>query len=241
MFPVLLSLATFLSTALGGLFAARFRRRLHLIMGFTAGVLLGVVAFEVLPEIIDLLHETGTDPLLPMIALVAGFLFFHVVEKSILIHHGHEDQYAAHKHPQVGAISALALAGHSLMDGVGIGLGFQVSPKVGGLVALAVIAHDFADGMNTVALMLTHGNPTRRAKWFLLLDSLAPLVGAFSTLFFHLSPQFLVTYLGCFAGFLLYIGASDILPQAHSERSTGVTVALTVAGALFILGVARFG
>src|SRR6185436_2217410 len=104
------------------------------------------------------------------VALVAGFLIFHILEKSISIHHSHEDEYADHKHPHIGMASALALIGHSFMDGVGIGLGFQVSPAVGILVAIAVIAHDFTDGMNTVSLMLRHKNSTPRARMFLMFD-----------------------------------------------------------------------
>ncbi len=214
--------------------------RLHLVMGFTAGVLLGVVAFDIFPEIISELNATGYAPINAMIALVAGFLVFHILEKSIVIHHSHEDEYADHKHPNVGIASALALAGHSFMDGVGIGLGFQVSNAVGILVAVAVIAHDFTDGMNTITLMLTHKNSDAKAKWFLVVDAIAPVVGAFSTLFFHVSSHFLILYLGFFAGFLLYIGASDILPEAHSKHSSWKTIALTVIGAVFTFVVTRF-
>ena len=99
-----------------------------------------------------------------MIALVLGFLIFHILEKSILIQHCHEDSCVGHKHPQIGVISALALAGHSFMDGVGIGLGFQVNPAVGLLVAIAVLSHDFNDGMNTVTLMLNNKNTDRKIK-----------------------------------------------------------------------------
>ena len=53
-------------------------------------------------------------------------------------------------------LSALALVGHSFLDGASIGLGFQVNAAAGILVALAVIAHDFTDGMNTITLMLNH-------------------------------------------------------------------------------------
>jgi len=239
MTPVLLSVGAFLSTLLGGLFAMKYKDRLHLIMGFTAGVLVGVVSFDVLPEIIRQVKETGADPLGAMVALVVGFLVFHIFEKLILIHHAHEEEYAAHKHPQVGVLSALALAGHSFMDGVGIGLGFQVGASVGAMVAVAVIAHDFTDGMNTVALMLSQKNSMRQARWFLLLDGITPILGALSTLFFHLPAHLLVLYLGCFGGFLLYIGASDILPEAHRSESSLATILLTVAGAAFALVVTR--
>ena len=242
MTAVHLSLLTFVSTSLGGLCALRFRDRLHLVLGFTAGVLLGVVAFDLLPEIFGLSARQGGDGHAAMVALVVGFLLFHSLEKFVLVHSVHEDDYAQHRHPRVGVLSALALIGHSFMDGVGIGLAFQVSPAVGFTVAVAVIAHDFCDGLNTVSLMLLHRNPTRRAMAMLAMDALAPVLGAASTLAFTLAPSTLVLYLGGFAGFLLYIGTSDILPQAHSQAGPATAlrlIGLTALGAVFIHAVVR--
>jgi ZIP family zinc transporter len=236
---LLFAIATFFSTSAGGLFALRFRDRLHLILGFTAGVLLGVVSFDILPEVFELASEQGIDTVEPMVALVVGFLLFHSVEKLALIHHAQEESYVDHHHPQVGMLSALALIGHSFMDGVGIGLGFQVSASVGLIVAIAVIAHDFADGLNTVSLMLAHHNTSRRSLAMLALDALAPMFGAASTLFFQVSPHTLALYLGFFAGFLLYIGAADILPEAHSQHRSTLTIALTCFGTAFIFFVTR--
>jgi len=237
---ILLSVGTFLSTFFGGLFSIKNKDNLHKVMGFTAGVLVGVVFFDIFPEIISLIKENGFDPTGAMIALVLGFLIFHILEKSILIHHSHEDEYSDHKHPHVGILSGLALAGHSFMDGVGIGLGFQVSSAVGLLVAIAVIAHDFTDGMNTVTLVLTNKNSLTRARWFLLLDAFTPVLGVVSTLFFRVPESFLVLYLGFFAGFLLYIGASDILPEAHSKESSYKTIGLTILGIVLIFIITRF-
>jgi zinc and cadmium transporter len=239
---VLLSLATFVSTLGGGLFALKFRDRLHFILSFTAGVLLGVVSFDVLPEIFRLAREHDLDPTGGMLALVAGFLLFHAFERFVLVHHVHESDYASHHHPQVGVLSALALAGHSFMDGVAIGLAFQVSSSAGVVVALAVIAHDFCDGLNTVSLMLIHRNTAARSLALLLLDALAPILGAALTLVIRVPADMLVLYLGFFAGFLLYIGASDILPEAHSQNRaaiTGVLIALTCLGAAFIFAAVR--
>jgi ZIP family zinc transporter len=209
-------------------------------MGFIAGILLGVVCFDIFPEIISQVNDNKLKAIEPMIALVVGFLFFHILEKAILIHHAHEAKYANHKHPQVGVLSALALVGHSFMDGIGIGLGFQLSSAVGVTVAIAVISHDFTDGMNTIALMLVNKNSVNRAKAFLFLDAVAPVFGAFITLFYNFSPHFLVLYLGAFAGFLLYIGASDILPEAHSGHSSFKLISLTILGVAFIFLVSRF-
>lgn len=231
MIPVLIAATTFLSTLGGGLFALKHKDRLHRILGYTAGVLLGVVAFDLLPEIFDLVNRLGISALWPMIALVVGFLGFHIVEKSILLHHSQERDYGTHKHPQVGVASAMALIGHSFLDGIGIGLGFQVDNTVGIAVAIAVIAHDFTDGLNTVSLMLINRNSPKKALLFLLADAAAPVLGALSTLLFAMSDGGLVIYLGFFAGFLLYIGASEILPEAHSKHSSYTTIALTILGA----------
>jgi ZIP family zinc transporter len=121
------------------------------------------------------------------------------------------------------------------MDGVGIGLGFQINAAVGLLVAIAVISHDFTDGMNTVTLMLVHNNSIKKSKQFLVLDALAPVVGALSTLLFSVSSHFLILYLGFFAGFLLYIGVSDILPEAHSKESSLRLIGLTFLGVIIFL------
>lgn len=231
------SIAALASTALGGLFALRFRHRLHWVLGFTAGVLLGVVSFEILPEIFHLARQENIEYNHAMVALVIGFLFFHMLEKFVLVHHAHEDEYAHHRHPHVGVLSALALVGHSFMDGLGIGLGFQVSPAVGLAIAIAVISHDFCDGLNTVGLMISHHNTTRKSIVMLALDALAPVAGALCAMSLHPGTSVLVSYLGFFAGFLLYIGASDILPEAHSQarpREALGLIALTATGAAVI-------
>lgn len=240
MLPVLLSASTFFSTLLGGLAALRRKASLHRILGYTAGVVMGVVAFDILPEIFKLLQEQHGDPTVPMVALIVGFLLFHIVEKSILLHHTQEEDYGTHHHPHVGVASALALSGHSFLDGIGIGLGFQVGTKIGIAVAIAVIAHDFSDGLNTVSLMLMHKNNKAKAFKLLLIDAIAPVLGALSTLLFNISDRGLIIYLGFFAGFLLYIGASEILPEAHSQKSSYGTITLTVTGALFMFIVTRF-
>jgi ZIP family zinc transporter len=230
----------FLSTLVGGWFAVRHQKHLHLILGLTAGIIVGVFAFDILPEMFDIINRFHLDPTWPMVALVAGFLGFHIVEKLLLIHHEHETQYGHHRHPQVGILSSLALGGHSFMDGVGIGLAFQVNSAVGASIAIALIGHKFADGLNAASLMLAHKNSVRRAVYMVALNAVLPILGAASTLLFTLPERALPYYLGFFAGFLLYIGASDILPQAHDGKSSKRTIALTVVGVLFMFIVTRF-
>ncbi len=236
----IIAFVAFLATLGGGFFALKVKDNMHRILGFVAGVLLGVFAFEVLPEIFSLVHENNFSAIWPMIALVMGFLTFHIIEKLSAIHGAHEDEYGKHHHPHLGKFSALALIVHSLFDGISIGIGFQINPQVGLLIALAVIAHDFTDGFNTVSIMLRHKNTDIWAKVFLLGDALAPVVGVLLATVLHVPEWFLLIYLGFFAGFLLYLSAADILPEAHSKHPSRVTLFLTVLGVIFVLVVTRF-
>jgi ZIP family zinc transporter len=225
---------TFFSTGLGGLVAVRFRDRLHLLLGFSAGAVLGVVFFDLLPEIFDL-HPPGTV----MLGAAAGFLAFFVLERVTRLHGAREHEHASGAHEaEVGLAGAIGLSIHSFLDGVAIGVGFQASPLVGAVIAVAVIAHDFSDGLNTVTVMLAHGNPVRRSIALLLVDMTTPLLGAASTLLFQLPPTVLPWLLSFFCGFFLYIGASDLLPEAR-EHDSPMVVVMTAAGMCLVFAVTR--
>ena len=222
---------TVISTFGGGIFALHQARRMHLVLGFTAGVVLGVVAFDLLPEVFDLSGHLKVGVPTAMLMFIAGFMVLHVLERALALHHGHEGSYGEHHHPEVGLISAAGLALHSVMDGVAIGIAAQTHNRgTLAVVALAVIAHDFSDGINTVGIMNAHGNTPRRTRLMLVADSVAPLIGAASTFLFTIPQGFLGLYLGFFAGFLLYIATSDILPEAHSRVPSKATFVFTFLG-----------
>ena len=123
---------------------------------------------------------------------------------------------------------------HSLLDGLGIGLGFPASSAVGVAVAIAVVAHDFADGFNTFTITSLYGNARKRAVALLIADALAPMVGVLLAQLIDLPPSAIGLYLGYFAGFLLYLATSDILPEAHAHHPSRLTLVCTVLGAGFI-------
>jgi zinc transporter ZupT len=209
------SLLAFLSTSLGGLCAFALRDRLPQVLGFVAGTLLGVACFELLPESFALSRRLGGDGRVALVAPLVAFLLFHGLDRLALVRRRRIVGEGQDHHSHAGVRSAAALVGHSLIDGVGIGLAFQVSPTVGLTVAAAVVAHDFCDGLATVSLMLKHGGRKPRALGMLALDAAAPLVGAGSTFAFDIPAEALAPYLGCFAGLLLYVGASAIAPPAR--------------------------
>jgi ZIP family zinc transporter len=238
MIALIFSFIIFLFILLGGFLAIKLKDKIHYIISFTAGILLAVVFFEIIPEIFQISIEKNIDITAPLIALIVGFMFIHILEKVAVLHHHHEED-AEHKHPLVGMASALGLAFHSFLDGVGIGLGFQVDYRVGLLIALAILAHGFSDGLNTASLMMINKNSMKKTIGFLLMDAVAPILGVLATLIFVIPDSFLILYLGFFAGFILYISASDLLPEAHSQHSSYKLIGLTTAGIVFIFIITR--
>jgi ZIP family zinc transporter len=132
MITELLAVVTFGWTLAGGLFALRHRGKLQRILGFTSGVLLGVVAFDLLPEVHRLTLSTNSDFTTAMIALAAGFLIFYLIEKLTVIHSSRGDEVAAaRRHPQLGVVTALALSAHSFSTELASAWGFR-SPRRSG-------------------------------------------------------------------------------------------------------------
>jgi zinc transporter ZupT len=230
MLVLFIGFAAFVATMLGGAFALRLRDKLHIILGFSAGAVVAVAFFDLLPEALNLgskSHELST--IISFTAL--GFLLYLLLDRVILLHnhaheHGEEAAVESRGHVRAGSLSI-----HSFLDGVGIGLAFQVSAAVGAVVAAAVLAHDFSDGINTVNVVVRHGGDRVKALRWLLVDALAPVCGVVVTLFFTVSEDSLSLLLAIFAGFFLYIGASDLIPESHDQHPKFLTTFMTLVGA----------
>ena len=235
----LLTVLASIAALAGGYTALKSRRWLNLALALTAGLVLGLVAFDLLPEIFKITPGNKLDSVWPMIALVAGFLAFHIFEKFIPIHEASENRYGPHRHALLGSARAAALSGHSFLDGLSIGVAFQVSNTVGATVALAVIGHRFADGFDTTTFMVFHRNKLTHIKRWLTVVILMPILGGLLSLVYNFPQKALVIYLGFFAGFLLYIAASNILPQAHSEDFSRKGILLTILGTVLMFIVTR--
>ena len=107
-------------------------------------------------------------------------------------------------------------------------------------VAAGVLAHDFSDGINTVNMILKGGGDRARAMKWLAIDALAPVLGVIATMFFTLSESSLGILLALFAGFFLYIGASELLPESHHAHPVRWTTFATLIGIATLYIVVRF-
>jgi ZIP family zinc transporter len=230
-----ISLGAFTATMLGGLFAISLRDRLHLVLGFSAGAVIGVAFFDLMPEALETGSAWGSRDILLLCAL--GFFVYTLIDRLMLLHAPGDDHHHSESRGWMGAGSFSA---HSFLDGFAIGIAFQASRAVGIIVAIAVLVHDFSDGLNTVNVVVKHGGDRRTAIRWLLMDAVAPVIGAGVSLLIRLPEADLALILAMFSGFFLYIGASDLLPESHHAHPRFLTTIATLLGAGTLLFATRF-
>jgi ZIP family zinc transporter len=243
--------AAFCTTCAGGLLALRLASRMQWVLGFSAGAVVAVAFFDLLPEALQLGSASFGVPRV-FSCSAAGFLVYLLLDRGLLAQ-GQRYRHQLVSYMSVSSIKldpplarplasrgtntghraalfASSLSLHSLLDGIAIGLAFQASAAVGAVVAIAVLTHDFSDGINTMNVVLRNDGSRRRALEWLLADAVAPGVGIFSTLFFRVQPDVLGIVLALFSGFFLYIGASDLIPESHRTFPKALTTLMTLLG-----------
>lgn len=230
-------LATIVSTTLGGLFAIKFKDKLHLILGLSAGSVLGVALFELLPESIELTEGVYSVQTVTIL-IAAGFSAYMLLDRFFALH-GHSKENGDEP-SRSGKLGASALIFHSFLDGLGIGLAFKISPAIGWVVAIAVLTHDFSDGVNTVNMIIKNKGGRKAALKWLAADALAPAVGVAATFFLTVSEPTLGLILSAFVGLFLYISASDLVPESHHRHPAIWTTVSTIIGMAVIFIVIQF-
>lgn len=212
-----------LSDPLAGWFALKGKTdhiQPRYIIGFAAGVLMAVTFFDILPEV-----DLKSDALF----LALGFLTFYMLEKIMMIHSCGESECETH---HIGPIAVLGMALDNIIDGVGIAVGYLIDPLLGLAITAAVVLHEIPQGITSALIM-------RGAKWswlrMVLTLSLAGLLYPLGALLAGFIPeQFLQKTLAFIAGDFIYIGAGDLLPEAHRRFNWKVILAV-VSGMAFML------
>ncbi len=238
---ILVSAGAFLSAFAGGVVALRAMRHVGLIIAVGAGIRIGAAFFDLIPEAAELV---GGSLDTVMLATAIGFLAFYGIEKLTAVHVGHEAAAeldhgdAAHRH--VGLIGASGMSLHSLLDGVALAAGLAVGGGLGLVIAVVVIVHRFSDGISVVSMLLASRTPVREAYQWVTVVAVAPVLGVLLGLVITVPDDVLGVMLAVFAGFFLYVGAAELLPEAHrSDRSRWVVIGTFVGVvAIYLFSVA---
>jgi ZIP family zinc transporter len=228
------SFGAFASALIGGWLAMRAVRFVGVIIAAGAGIRIGAAFFDLIPESIS--HLGSMDR--AMVAIAAGFLAFYAVDKVTSLHVGHETaseldhETATHQH--IGIIGATGMGIHSFLDGVALAAALAVGGGLGVIIATVVVVHRFSDGIGVVSFLLASRAPAETAWRWVLLVAAAPVAGVLLGSILTVPDAVLGAVLGFFAGFFLYVGAAELLPEAHRRGSSRAVVAATLGGAVAI-------
>ena len=250
LFVVLLTAATGVGgLALGGGLAALLKREsprgTSLLLSFTAGLMLSIVALDMVPEAVEVLEDGGAPlPLVPGV-LVGGFLVTYLLNCWIDKTAHHED--AEHPHAcacghhdlhTAGIVLAAAVALHNVPVGMAVGASVAVQGVclASTLAAVTIGLHNLPEGMSIAIPLLHDGSKTLSAIAVAALSGLPTVVGALLGYFVgNQAPIALAAALALAGGAMLYVVFSELLPEAALQWQSRWPVLATVVG--FALGV----
>ena len=231
---LVVSFGAFASALVGGWLAIRAVRYVGIIIAVGAGIRIGAAFFDLIPEAVE--HLGSID--LAMLVTTTGFLAFYALDKVTSLHVGHETaselDHEATTHQHIGILGASGMAIHSFLDGVALAAALTVGGGLGTIIAVVVIVHRFSDGIGVVSFILASRMDSSTAYRWVLLVAVAPVLGVLLGSVLTIPEQVFGAILGFFAGFFLYVGAAELLPEAHRRDSSRVVVAATLGGAVAI-------
>lgn len=239
--PIIFSaIAAFSATLSAGILIGKIKSNMGIVCALTAGFFIALTLFDIFPEVLALSPQAEISLYLPLIIGIAGFFFLHIVKLGFArIYQKKSEMQEKAVKPKVGLLSTIEFCSHAFLEGLAIGLSFQLDLGLGILVAVAVVSHDFCDGLSTLTLMLNSGNSKKASLGMLFLGAMAPILGAATTIFFAFQEIFLVYALSFLGGSFFYIGAVSLLPEAFHMNSKKVTITLFLTGVTIIFAISR--
>ena len=231
-------------------------------LSLAAGALLATAFLHLLPEA----FETGSAPHVLFAVLLLGLVFFFLLDKAELWHHGHEHHHEPHAHashddhghahvhahlhahghhshpPVAGGWAVLAGDSvHCFGDGILIASAFIADWQLGVLAALAVLVHEVPHHMGDL-VVLRRSAGTRQAAIIKvsLAGAVTALGGAVGYVLVDALHDFLPYFLVVASSSFVYVALADLIPQLQRRltfRETAAQVFWLVAGMAMVMGV----
>ena len=236
---------------------SRFTQHL---LSLAAGALLATAFTRLLPEAFELSVSAGVSAQALFGALLVGLVFFFLLDKAELWHHGHEhghdhahdmhrhthaheqdahthhthDHHHGHNHHSGGWAVLLGDSVHAFGDGILIAAAFVADPRLGIAAALAVMAHEVPHHVgDLVVLRQTLSNPRAALFKLTLAGGVTAVGGVVGYLLVGALHEYLPFFLVVAASSFIYVALADLIPQLQkrlSPRETAAQVAWLFAG-----------
>ncbi len=225
----------------------RIKRSLKYLLALGAGFMLSVTFIEILPETIALWQtpeNTAENMVFPMVLLLVGYLLTQFFEHTVAPHiHLGEEMHSDHLISTSSAYTAIGgILMHTFFDGVSIAAAAQVDFKVGILVFIAIFLHKFPEGFTIASMVLAAGKGFREVLIATSLVGLTTLLGVLVFLLIGNKLGLTVAYaLPLASGVMLYVAASDLIPEVNHHGGKRPVVSLFVFGGVALFFLLHYG
>jgi zinc and cadmium transporter len=200
---------------------------LIVLIGFSAGGLIGGAFLHLLPEAIE--HSAQTQTFL---FTIIGFILFFILERYFYWRHCHEEKCDIH------AFTYLNLIGdgiHNFIDGLIIGASFIVDIKVGIITTTAIIMHEIPQELGDFGVLVYGGLSKFRVFFYNFISALTSVIGTIVGYYFSSRVDYLSNFILPFAaGGFIYIASCDLIPELHKQKNT---YKANISILFFILGI----
>jgi zinc and cadmium transporter len=191
----------------------KLRKITFILVSFAVGALLGDAFIHLIPEA----FEKFGSSLTPSMYIIAGVLFFFLMEKFIRWRHCHITNSTEHLHPVV-TMNLVGDGVHNLIDGMVIGASYIVSLPIGIATTLAVLLHEIPQEIGDFSILVHGGLSVKKALAFNFLSALTAILGAVLSLLIGPSIEgYASALLPITAGGFIYIAGSDLIPELHHD------------------------
>lgn len=214
-----------------GLTYSLLSRLVKHLVSLSAGVLLGTALLHVLPEAFESQVDTHTL----FATLLAGLMFFFLLEKAEIYRHDHHHEGDGHDHhhhfdaERIGRGGFSVLVGdsvHNFCDGIIIAAAFLANTELGVTTAIAIVLHEIPQEVGDTIVLINAGFSRAKALLYNAISGLAAVAGGVLGYFVVGSWEAVFPYLLVVASSsFIYVAVADLLPQMQRRLPWGELVA----------------
>lgn len=198
-------LGTLIGSSVGLLISKPSNRLLGALLGFSGGLMLAIVVFDLMPECIKKWNFKST-----LFTIVLGIIIIAVSDRIL-----NKKRIFSNKHMQVAVITAAGLMLHNFPEGIIMGCGFFLGGSLGIRMCILIAVHDIPEGIAVAAPMVASRIDPLKIFVYTAITAIPTAFGAAIGIFIGgISANILGTSLGLASGIMLYVVCGKMMPEA---------------------------
>lgn len=195
-----------IGTGIGGILAVIFNEKaskyMSFFMGLSGGIMLSIVAFDLVPEAIENISMVNSVGL-----ILVGAILTKIIKEKVKINGENSSGY----------LMLISIIMHNLPEGLAIGTTFLAEPKRGIAMATAIGMHNLPEGLALALGFICNKASRKKAIIMSMIAGLPIAVGCFvGAAFGSIFVSITGILLSLAAGMMLYVVLDEMIPESKT-------------------------